>query len=84
MTHSLLCNLLSGRSPKNQYSQHRFFRPWVFQCTALYCWLVMHESMAELNRRCTYRGFSSIVNAALKKNFAGICSFTSQQFEAWN
>ena len=30
ITHSLLCNLLSGRSP------------WVFQCTALYCWLVLH------------------------------------------
>ena len=66
ITHSLLCNLLSGRSPRIQYSQHRY-RPWVFQCTALHCWLVLHESMAELNRRCTYGGFSSIVNAALKK-----------------
>ena len=30
-----------------------------------------------INRRCTFGGFSSIVNAALKKNFAGVCSFTS-------
>ena len=54
-------------------------------CFALYCWLVLHVCIdGELNRRCTFGGFSSIVNAALKKNFAGISSFTSQQFEAWN
>ena len=30
-----------------QIIQHGF-RPWVSQCTALCCWLVLHESIAEL------------------------------------
>ena len=55
---------------------------------SMYCFILLVSaarlSMAELNRRCTYGGFFSILNAALQKNFAGISSFTSQQFEAWN
>ena len=43
----------------------------------------MFVLMAERNTYCTDGEFSSIVNAALKKNFAGISSFTPQQFEAW-
>ena len=39
-------------------------------------------SMAERNTQCTDGEFSSTVDAALKKNFAGISSFTPQQFEA--
>ena len=55
---------------------------------SMYCFILLVSaarlSMAELNRRCTYGGFFSILNAALQKNFVGISSFTSQQFEAWN
>ena len=82
ITHSLLCNLLSGRSPTNQSTQVQAVG------VSMYCFIllvVLHVCIdGELNRRFTYGGFSSIVNAALKKNFAGISSFTSQQFEAWN
>ena len=38
--------------------------------------------MEERNTRCTDGKVSNIVNAALKKNFAGISSFTPQQFKA--
>ena len=66
-------------------SVHTRFRPWVFRCTALHYWLVLHVvSIAERNTQCTDGEFSSTVNAALKKNFAGISSFTPQQFEALN
>ena len=82
ITHSMLCNLLSGRSPTNQSTQVQAVG------VSMYCFILLVSaarlSMAELNRRCTYRGFSSILNAALQKNFAGISSFTSQQFEASN
>ena len=39
-------------------------------------------SMAERNTQCIDGEFSSTVNAALKKKFAGISSFNPQQFEA--
>ena len=55
---------------------------------SMYCFILLVSaarlSMAELNRRCTYGEFFSILNAALQKKFEGISSFTSQQFEAWN
>ena len=81
ITHSLLCNLLSGRSPANHSTQ-----VWAVGIS-VYCFILLVSAAridGRINRRCTFGGFSSIVNAALKKNFAGVCSFTSQQFEAWN
>ena len=78
ITLSLLCNLLSSRSP-NQSTQ-------VYAVgVSMYCFILLVSaarlSMAELNRRCTYGGFSSILNTALQKNFAGIYFATVRSLE---
>ena len=39
--------------------------------------------MREQDTQCTNGEFSSTVNAALKKNFARVSSFTAQQIESW-
>ena len=39
--------------------------------------------MREQDTQCTNGEFSSTVNAALKKNFARVSSFTAQQFKSW-
>ena len=44
---------------------------------------MLYVSMAERSTCFTDGEFSSIVNAALEKNFLEITSFTPQQFEAW-
>ena len=56
----------------------------MFQCTALYCWLVLHVCIDGRTEHALHRWrIFEYRKCCLKNNFAGISSFTLQQFEAW-
>ena len=56
----------------------------MFQCTALYCCLVLQVCIDGRTKHALYRWrIFQYRKCCLKNNFAGISSFSPQQFEAW-